>query len=423
MSMAGSCRRLPCVALLIGALLVLAALGLTMAAGADARSPLVQCEDGIDNDGDGKIDWPFDPGCGSSTQDAKEDDPANLAACADGDDDDGDGKVDFPADPGCSSAADPTEQTSTITQCSDGVDNDTPADGAADYPRDLDCAYASDTSETPRRCSNRADDDADRFIDFPADIGCANHNDDDEADLPQCDDGRDNDGDGNVDVEKDPDCTSPTDDTEAPPALCADGLDNDDDGLIDLADPGCTSAADGDEANAAAAACDDGLDNDDDGSIDLDDLGCASAADNDESDVQVLYIRPPGDLAGSSTPTTTTPLLSPFPIVRLRGRVDSRGARVTLLTVRAPAGSKVSVYCSGPSCPRRRVAVNAGLRLVRVRQFERRLRGGTILKVYVTKPGFIGKYTRFRFVNRRPPSRIDRCAVTPGTDPRNCPSS
>lgn len=115
-----------------------------------------------------------------------------------------------------------------------------------------------------------------------------------------------------------------------------------------------------------------------------------------------------------------TRLLTPFPIVRIRGLVERRRVLITLLTVRAPKGSTVSVYCSGRSCPRRRLRITAASSVVRVRAFEKRLRGGTILKVYVTKPGFTGKYTRFRFVSTRPPTRIDRCANAPGAKPRIC---
>ncbi|MBW3653683.1 MAG: hypothetical protein KY433_08835 [Actinobacteria bacterium] len=55
-----------------------------------------------------------------------------------------------------------------------------------------------------------------------------------------------------------------------------------------------------------------------------------------------------------------------------------------------------------------------------MRAFEKRLRGGTILTVYVTKAGFTGKYTRFRIKNRGAPSRIDRCAAAPGATPHIC---
>ena len=52
------------------------------------------CDDGLDNDGDGLIDFPEDPGCMNAVSDLE--DPA----CNDGVDNDGDGLVDL-ADPGC----------------------------------------------------------------------------------------------------------------------------------------------------------------------------------------------------------------------------------------------------------------------------------------------------------------------------------
>ncbi|MGH2899923.1 MAG: hypothetical protein ACRDMZ_14710, partial [Solirubrobacteraceae bacterium] len=342
----------------------------------------------------------------------------------------------FPKDPGCASAADTTNSPDPATQCSDGVDND--GDGKNNFPADPGCIAASDNSETNRQCSDGIDNDADGLFDFPWDWGCAvptltaspagpNQNDNSEIDPPQCDDGRDNDGDGTYDFNPgsgftpDSDCDSATDTVEAPPPpipQCSDGLDNDGDGLIDFPlDPGCTMSGDADETDPRRSACADGLDNDADGKIDLADPGCSSASDEDETDT-VQYVLPQGN------PTAVArPLLSPFPVVRLRGRVDRVGVRITLLTVRAPARSKVAIYCSGRSCPRRRFTVTAGRRLVRARRFERRLRGGTILKVYVTKPGYVGKYTRFRFVRNRVPLRTDRCALKAGTKPRPCPTS
>ena len=116
--------------------------------------------------------------------------------------------------------------------------------------------------------------------------------------------------------------------------------------------------------------------------------------------------------------------MTPFPIVRLRGVAERRGVRLSLLTVRAPVASKVSVYCSGSSCPRKRVVIAAGRRIVRIRRFERRLlRAGTILRIYVTKPGFVGKYTRFRVTTGSQPVRTDSCASVAGAKPRICPVS
>ncbi|HEX2180158.1 MAG TPA: hypothetical protein VHL54_11675 [Actinomycetota bacterium] len=53
-----------------------------------------ECSDGIDNDGDGKTDFPADPECKSR------DDDSEAPECSNGKDDDGDGKIDR-GDPGC----------------------------------------------------------------------------------------------------------------------------------------------------------------------------------------------------------------------------------------------------------------------------------------------------------------------------------
>ena len=69
------------------------------------------CSDGVDDDGDGKADFPFDPGC-TSMDDDDESDPcpgAGCPACSDNVDNDGDTKKDYPADFGCASAAGTTE--------------------------------------------------------------------------------------------------------------------------------------------------------------------------------------------------------------------------------------------------------------------------------------------------------------------------
>lgn len=65
------------------------------------------CSDGIDNDGDGKIDWPADPGCDSATDSSEVD--VLKPACSDGIDNDGDGLIDFPEDPGCLNSQDSSE--------------------------------------------------------------------------------------------------------------------------------------------------------------------------------------------------------------------------------------------------------------------------------------------------------------------------
>jgi hypothetical protein len=96
------------------------------------------CADGVDNDGDGLVDFvgqPFtatgpDPGCSSAT-DATETDPALV--CDDGIDNDGDGFTDFredldgdgisdpPGDPACKL---PSWGGGETSECQDGVNND-----------------------------------------------------------------------------------------------------------------------------------------------------------------------------------------------------------------------------------------------------------------------------------------------------------
>lgn len=43
--------------------------------------PAAQCADGVDNDGDGKIDYPADPGCASATDDSESPDPPPSTGC------------------------------------------------------------------------------------------------------------------------------------------------------------------------------------------------------------------------------------------------------------------------------------------------------------------------------------------------------
>lgn len=62
-----------------------------------------QCDDGLDNDGDGQIDHPADTGCANATSQTE------APACSDGIDNDGDLLVDYPADPSCQSVSDNDE--------------------------------------------------------------------------------------------------------------------------------------------------------------------------------------------------------------------------------------------------------------------------------------------------------------------------
>ncbi len=70
--------------------------------------PTPACSDGLDNDGDGKVDFPNDPGC-FNEDDPDEINPEELPECSDDIDNDGDEFTDYPDDPECESAADPRE--------------------------------------------------------------------------------------------------------------------------------------------------------------------------------------------------------------------------------------------------------------------------------------------------------------------------
>ena len=101
--------------------------------------------------------------------------------------------------------------------------------------------------------------------------------------------------------------------------------------------------------------------------------------------------------------------IRPFPVVRMRGRLTTSGARVSLLSVRAPRAATVTVRCKG-HCPTKRWAPSKrSKRLTRARAFERSLRSGTRITVTVTRRGYIGKRTTFVIRRGRAPSRTDKC--------------
>jgi len=117
--------------------------------------------------------------------------------------------------------------------------------------------------------------------------------------------------------------------------------------------------------------------------------------------------------------------LTPFPIVRLTGRITTTGAHIRLLRIRSPAGSLITVRCRGGRrlrCPfRSRIKLSPLSRVVRFRQIERRLRAGALIEVLVRDTAKIGKYTSFKIRKRKAPRRTDSC-VLPGADnPTECP--
>jgi hypothetical protein len=115
-----------------------------------------------------------------------------------------------------------------------------------------------------------------------------------------------------------------------------------------------------------------------------------------------------------------TPLLDPFPIVRIRGRLTRSGARVSLLTVRAPRGARIAARCFGRGCPVRRLARTTSV--TRLRDLQRGLVAGTRLDITARKAGYIGKWTTIVIRRGHPPRRKDRCVYPGARRPSPCPS-
>jgi hypothetical protein len=220
------------------------------------------CDDGKDNDGDGRIDYVdndsngqpdaiSDPGCTGSADTSER---SVALVCDDGVDNDGDGQIDL-MDPGCVDFFDDSEFSDTA-QCDDGVDNDGDLDVDMD---DVDCLSLSSTYEEVPDCDDGLDNDGDNRVDrVGLDLNGDNDVDDpgergpdtgcwgkaDRSELFDCEDGIDNDGDGSIDYPADIGCLEASSPLENPP--CSDGIDNDGDGLVDWnGGPGGESPDDG----------------------------------------------------------------------------------------------------------------------------------------------------------------------------------
>jgi PKD repeat protein len=160
--------------------------------------------------------------------------------------------------------------------------------------------------------------------------------------------------------------------------------------------------------------------------------GKRSVAFEDVDVAQRPPARPPP--TDTSSPAITDPVIDPiipprprplvrmrpFPVVRIAGVVLPDGADVRVLSVRAPRGARVRVRCRGRGCPVRSLTRATAARLVRLRRFERRLRAGIRLELFVRQTGRIGKYTRFVIRAGEPPARVDRCLIPGRARPVRC---
>ena len=130
---------------------------------------------------------------------------------------------------------------------------------------------------------------------------------------------------------------------------------------------------------------------------------------------------PPPPAPRGSLPEPHPTLFPLLTVVETGGRLTLSGARLSLLSVRAPAGATARLRCRGSDCPadaERRVVSG----VTRFRRFERRLRAGTVLELRIAKPGAPGKYTRIEVLRGREPAREDRCIGADATTATPCPS-
>jgi hypothetical protein len=305
------------------------------------------CNDGLDNDTDTFVDFPFDPGCASPSDDA-EDFPNPVTACSNGVDDDGDTLIDFAGgDAGCESAADngeidecvagepvfdhpggtvsgdtslsPTSALSSPTSCDPGLttgtsyedvwvfnntmnlSNITFSTAGSSFDTILYIRYSACGVAGPSAYCNNDFTDFTSRVDIPAPAmgyyfavvdaqwtASGTYNLSITGTINTG--GSCTPGDTNFVCAVGSACMAgPTGNTCAP-ALCNDDIDNDADGDIDYPDdPGCTSISDASETDTCPAgpgcpACADGIDNDADGDIDYPmDDSCGAASDDDES--------------------------------------------------------------------------------------------------------------------------------------------
>jgi hypothetical protein len=136
-----------------------------------------------------------------------------------------------------------------------------------------------------------------------------------------------------------------------------------------------------------------------------------------------------GGTQGHSPTVRSYSLMSPFPIVRMAGRLTRFGVKVRVLSIRGPRNVKIVARCKGRGCPFHRKKLKPGLAgtkkrasvVVRLRALERRLPAGVVLSVYVTSRDAIGKYTRFKIRRGKPPARADRCMLPAVSRPVRCP--
>ena len=111
-----------------------------------------------------------------------------------------------------------------------------------------------------------------------------------------------------------------------------------------------------------------------------------------------------------------------FAVVRLQGSYGPTGAQIRQLRVSRSARARIALRCWGPDCPYPRRRVPPGRRVVVFRGFQRHLRSGTRISIFVTQPRRIGRYTAYRVRGGElAPVRRDRCLQLESLRLTRCP--
>ena len=167
-----------------------------------------QCNDGIDNDGDGKIDYPNDPGCIDYADNNETDTIANTCY-------DTDNGINFSATGTVygirngiafnhTDYCDVSGSAMKYNCTASGWSGYLYSCGIGRYCSSGRCFYLG------YQCSDGKDNDGDTKIDYPNDPGCTSVYDNNERGTNACDDGIDNDVDGKIDYPNDTTCLSPS---------------------------------------------------------------------------------------------------------------------------------------------------------------------------------------------------------------------
>jgi PKD repeat protein len=128
----------------------------------------------------------------------------------------------------------------------------------------------------------------------------------------------------------------------------------------------------------------------------------------------------------SEQPTTEKPkrakpsLMSPFPVVRLRGAAYENRTVISLVAIRAPRGALARVQCKGPRCPKAVRRKRSKGKPLRFYTFERPIAAGARLEIAVVGKRRVGKFVRFKMRSAKPPVRTDLCLVPGKRKPRSC---